>query len=93
MTKAEKIRKLNDGKRTISQIAAVMGCLPEYVRVVLRQRVSGSMSEADNRYIKKKFGGWSGQWKARSAVPGFRDRENERHRQYRKRKRIAEARV
>lgn len=49
MTKSKQILGLNDGTRTNKEIAALVGCLPAYVRVVLGQR-RGSVSESDRRY-------------------------------------------
>lgn len=49
MTKSKQIMGLNDGTRTNKEIAALVGCLPAYVRVVLGQR-RGSVSESDRRY-------------------------------------------
>ena len=52
MTKAERIRKLAEQhpEWSTKQIAAKCDCLPEYVRVVLRQRVDGGTSAADLRW-------------------------------------------
>lgn len=55
MTKADKIRKLNNGKRSTGVIGRMVGCRPEYVRVVLRQRIVGG-PDYDTRYKVKKFG-------------------------------------
>ena len=58
MTKAERIRKLDNGKRSTSKIAEMIGCLPSYVRSV-RQRARGfaGYAPADLNYLKRKFGG------------------------------------
>lgn len=56
MTKAEHIMSLWDGKRTTGQIARKVGCLPEYVRVVVRQRKGRGMSENDRRYRQSPLG-------------------------------------
>lgn len=50
MSKSQRILELYDGKRLPSEIAAIVGCRPEYVRVVARQRKGNSRSEADLRY-------------------------------------------
>jgi hypothetical protein len=57
VTKAERIRKLHKtGKyATTAEIADAVGCLPEYVRVVVRQRKDG-ISEADRRYQASPLG-------------------------------------
>lgn len=59
MTKAQRILRLNNGKRSTREIADAVGCLPEYVRVVLRQRYRDGqsvMSEADRRYLASPHG-------------------------------------
>ena len=53
MTKADHIRQLYDGTRTTVEIAALVGCLPEYVRVVARQRIIGGMSKTDLVYTER----------------------------------------
>jgi hypothetical protein len=58
MTKAEKIRrtaKLHPNWST-GQIGKACDCRPEYVRVVLRQRVDGGVSEIDKRYLASPLG-------------------------------------
>ena len=53
MTKADKIRALakRNPSLTTAQIGARCGCLPNYVRVVLRQRVlPGGRSKSDIKY-------------------------------------------
>lgn len=54
-SKADQIRALNDGRRSTTEIAALVGCLPSYVRVVARQRGTGSyfQSTADRNYQAK----------------------------------------
>ena len=56
MSKSALIMSLYDGKRTTRQIADIVGCAPEYVRVVARQRKGGSYSETDRRYLASKRG-------------------------------------
>lgn len=47
MKKAERIRNLYaDGLLTVNEIAALVGCSPEYVRVAARQRAGGRPSKA-----------------------------------------------
>lgn len=50
MTKSAQIMKLYDGKRSTREIAEIVGCLPEYVRIVARQRKGKGRSEVDDRY-------------------------------------------
>ena len=50
VTKKDRILKLNDGVRTLEEIAALVGCLPSYCRVVIRQRKGKSVSDIDLRY-------------------------------------------
>ena len=50
MTKAERIRQLYRSGRTTREIADLVGCKPEYVRVVARQRASGHASVHDKRW-------------------------------------------
>ena len=50
VTKAQRILDLYDGKRTTTEIAKIVGCLPEYVRVVARQREGGRSSKSDRKY-------------------------------------------
>jgi hypothetical protein len=58
MTKADRIRQLAqehpDWKT--GQIGKACDCRPEYVRVVLRQRVNSGMSEIDRRYLNSPLG-------------------------------------
>ena len=63
MTKADRIRLLDDGSLTPQQIADFVGCLREYVYVV-RQRKDGR-SKADRQYLKK-----------RESDPDFRHRNS-----------------
>lgn len=51
MSKAKQIMRLYDGKRSTREIAAIVGCRPEYVRVVARQRKGKGASEIDVRYL------------------------------------------
>ena len=52
-SKVERIRRLWDGKRTTKEIATIVGCMPEYVRVVARQRKFHGVSDIDRRYYRK----------------------------------------
>jgi hypothetical protein len=58
MTKVDRIRRIAqehpDWKT--SQIGKACDCRPEYVRVVLRQRVNSGMSEIDRRYLNSPLG-------------------------------------
>lgn len=56
MTKAQRILKLYNGKRTTREIAEIVGCNQAYVRVVARQRRGGSYSEIDLRYLQSPLG-------------------------------------
>lgn len=56
MTKSQQIMALYDGKRTTREIADLVGCKPEYVRVVARQRKGGGLSEIDHRYRETERG-------------------------------------
>jgi len=57
-TKADRIRQIaqeNPDWKT-GQIGKACDCRPEYVRVVLRQRVGGGLSENDRRYLSSPLG-------------------------------------
>jgi hypothetical protein len=58
MNKAKRIRELDNGKRTPTEIAAIVGCLPSYIQAV-RQRSRGTSgaSAADLNYLKRRYGG------------------------------------
>ena len=56
MTKSAQIMKLYDGRRSTREIAEIVGCLPEYVRIVARQRKGKGQSEIDARYDASKKG-------------------------------------
>jgi len=56
MTKSQQIMALYDGKRTTAEIAKIVGCKPEYVRVVARQRKGKGQSEIDWRYLESDLG-------------------------------------
>ncbi len=56
MTKAAEILSLYDGARSTREIAKIVGCLPEYVRVVARQRRGAGVSEIDVRYRTSPLG-------------------------------------
>lgn len=93
MTKAEKIRALyaKDNKTT-GEIAKIVGCGPEYVRVVARQRVDRGKSESDKRYILRRFGDWSAYWRYmnegrdKEAVAAYRAKRWREDPEYRRRK-------
>lgn len=50
MSKAAQIRKLYAQGKGTSEIAGIVGCLPEYVRVVRQRDALGGKSVADIRY-------------------------------------------
>ena len=56
MTKSAQIKQLYDGVRTTREIADIVGCRPEYVRVVARQRQGNGISEIDKRYMSSPLG-------------------------------------
>lgn len=56
MTKAQQILELYDGTRTTNEIAGIVGCRPDYVRVVARQRKGGGQSDIDRRYLQTPAG-------------------------------------
>lgn len=51
MTKSEQIRDLYAKGCTVKEIASVVGCREEYVRVCARQRKDGKPSNADLKYM------------------------------------------
>ena len=93
MTKAQRIRELyKTGQYTTVQIADVVGCRPEYVRVVARQRpASGGMSETERRWRlanAERYAEWRREYAReyqRSRYrndPEFRAKGNERWRKW-----------
>jgi hypothetical protein len=56
VTKAERIREMGKLGWSTREIADVIGCRPEYVRVALRQRLDGKRSKHDIAYAIKKYG-------------------------------------
>lgn len=68
MTKAEQIRQLYDGVRSTREIAEIVGCRLEYVRVVARQRVPGG-HDASKDYARR--------WKKLAKQYGDRDAARE----------------
>jgi hypothetical protein len=56
VTKAERIREMGKLGWSTREIADVIGCRPEYVRVALRQRADGKRSKHDIAYAIKKYG-------------------------------------
>jgi hypothetical protein len=56
MTKADRIRALYAEGLSTSEIAEEVECLPEYVRVVARQRKNSGTSEIDRRYLRSTLG-------------------------------------
>ncbi len=52
MTKAARIRTLYVLRISVRNIAKLVGCSPEYVRVCARQRLEGKPSHADINYMK-----------------------------------------
>lgn len=55
MSKSSQILSLYDGVRSTREIADIVGCLPEYVRIVARQR-RGRASETDRKYLESDRG-------------------------------------
>lgn len=55
-TKAQRILSLYAKGLSTSEIAARVDCLPEYVRVVARQRKGKGQSEIDKRYLASPLG-------------------------------------
>lgn len=49
-TKADRIRKLYAAGFSVQEVARIVGCRDEYVRVCARQRADGRRSEIDKRY-------------------------------------------
>lgn len=56
MTKAARILDLYAKGLSTREIGEVVGCRPEYVRVVARQRMGTSASEIDKRYLSSSLG-------------------------------------
>jgi CO/xanthine dehydrogenase Mo-binding subunit len=58
MSKAARIRELLDqGKVSQTQIAAAVGCLPEYVRSVKQRRGKPhGLSNGDASYLRRRYG-------------------------------------
>mgnify|MGYP001224228662 CR=1 FL=1 len=56
-TKSSRIMRLyGEGAYTVKEIAEIVGCRPEYVRVVARQRKGSGQSDADRRYEASDLG-------------------------------------
>lgn len=56
-TKSSRIMRLyGKGAYTVKEIAEIVGCRPEYVRVVARQRKGSGQSDADRRYEASDLG-------------------------------------
>ena len=56
ISKAQRIRALYAQGKTCNEIAEIVGCRPEYVRVCAQQRVAGANSNADNAYRTRVYG-------------------------------------
>ena len=87
MSKKQRILDLYDGVRTTREIAEIVSCLPEYVRVVARQRATPAGLEARRAWDRRYF-------KLRYADPAFRAMiaaRNARYQQRVKSKQTAEA--
>jgi len=84
MTKAEHILSLYDGKRSTSDIAAIVGCRPEYVRVVARQRKGTGYSDIDRRYVSSTLfrSTRRARYRERMADPKFREQRLKEMRDY-----------
>ena len=63
-SKASRIRELYAQGLTTAEIASIVGCSREYVRVAGRQRKDGSNSPADVAWRTKHFGSNQAYWKA-----------------------------
>lgn len=91
MNKAEKIRELYAQGLSTREIAGIVGCRTEYVRVVARQRVNGS-SHIERRYLCRRYGteDIAEAWRRRSAEARTYDyvREADRVRERRRRARM-----
>lgn len=75
-TKAQRILALAQKGLSTREIADIVGCLPEYVRVVARQRVSPVRRKEDREYARAYY-------KARKNNPAFMRRRraiNAKHR-------------
>lgn len=57
MSKAARIRDLYAQGLATGEIAKIVGCRPEYVRVVARQRDEKGYSRADKTWMQKRWGG------------------------------------
>ena len=77
MSKAARICALYAEGKTVSEIAAIVGCLPAYVRVCARQRAGGGMSKIDRRWYEKSGRKWGQAYKRRYLKdPANRKRHN-----------------
>ena len=63
-SKASRIREFYAQGLGTAEIASIVGCKPEYVRVAGRQRKEGSNSVADVAWRTKTFGSNEAYWKA-----------------------------
>lgn len=104
MSKASQIRELYAQGLGTAEIARIVGCRMEYVRVAGRQRKDGSNSSADVAWRTKHFGSNQAYWKAnnertkdrRSAYyrnrywgdPSYRAQHLARCKEYHRRKRL-----
>jgi hypothetical protein len=105
-SKAQHIRKLYAKGLSTREIADEVGCDPGYVRVVARQRDASGISDADKRYVTKRYGSLQAYWKVyndrrqeqRSVYyrdryqndPKYRDRVLSASRAYKAKKRAAQ---
>jgi len=70
MTKADRIRTLYAAGKDSKEIAELVGCHPDYVRVAARQRVGGKSRPCDTLHaraeseFKKKYGDYEAARKA-----------------------------
>lgn len=67
MSKAARIRALYAEGKTTREIADEVGCRPEYVRVVARQRDASGRSAHDDAYLVRKYGSLKAAYAARNA--------------------------
>ena len=72
MTKADQIRRHYDGVKTTREIARIVGCGIEYVRVCARQRCNGKASSSDIKYRPTRARLEVEAWRAGDAVKARR---------------------
>jgi transposase-like protein len=58
-TKSDRIRALYAEGKSVAEIAEIVGCRPEYVRVAARQRAGGKRGVADVNYRPRIMEAWA----------------------------------